>query len=388
MSNPLPPLALYVHWPFCLSKCPYCDFNSHVASSFNHELWLDSYLKELEYFLPELEKRKIKTIFFGGGTPSLMDPSIISGLLEWLKQHELIDIEAEITLEANPTSVESKKLLAFHEAGINRVSIGVQSLIKEDLQKLGRTHSPDAAINAIKSAAGIFDRYSFDLIYSREDQRMLSWQHELEQAMPLAGGHISLYQLTIEKGTPFYTQHKNGELILPENDLAADMYIWTKAYLVNHGYKRYEISNFALPGQECRHNLAYWNYDEYLGIGPGAHSRICLKDSKTPIALMNYNKPDKWLNLVQECGSAIQIQEKLTRREIIEEVMMMGLRLEDGISDAKLRKYLDTTFDDILNMNALQTILDKGFLEYDGNILKLTDKGLLMHSYIVPRVII
>ena len=166
------------------------------------------------------------------------------------------------------------------------------------------------------------------------------------------------------------------------------MYIWTKAYLVNHGYKRYEISNFALPGQECRHNLAYWNYDEYLGIGPGAHSRICLKDSKTPIALMNYNKPDKWLNLVQECGSAIQIQEKLTRREIIEEVMMMGLRLEDGISDAKLRKYLDTTFDDILNMNALQTILDKGFLEYDGNILKLTDKGLLMHSYIVPRVII
>ena len=377
-----------MHWPFCLSKCPYCDFNSHVASSFNHELWLDSYLKELEYFLPELEKRKIKTIFFGGGTPSLMDPSIISGLLEWLKQHELIDIEAEITLEANPTSVESKKLLAFHEAGINRVSIGVQSLIKEDLQKLGRTHSPDAAINAIKSATEIFDRYSFDLIYARENQRMLSWQHELEEAMLLAGGHISLYQLTIEKGTPFYTQHKNGELILPENDLAADMYIWTKAYLVNHGYKRYEISNFALPGQECRHNLAYWNYDEYLGIGPGAHSRICLKDSKTPIALMNYNKPDKWLNLVQECGSAIQIQEKLTRREIIEEVMMMGLRLEDGISDAKLRKYLDTTFDDILNMNALQTILDKGFLEYDGNILKLTDKGLLMHSYIVPRVII
>lgn len=377
-----------MHWPFCLSKCPYCDFNSHVASSFNHELWLDSYLKELEYFLPELEKRNIKTIFFGGGTPSLMDPSIISGIIEWLRKYELIDIEAEVTLEANPTSVEAKKLKAFHEAGINRVSIGVQSFIKEDLEKLGRTHSPDAAIGAIKVAASIFDRYSFDLIYARENQRMLSWQNELKDAMKLAGGHISLYQLTIEKGTPFYSMHQNGELILPENDLAADMYLWTKDYLVQNGYRRYEISNFARPGQECKHNLAYWNYDEYLGIGPGAHSRICLKDSKTPIALMNYNKPDKWLNLVQECGSAIQIQETLTAREIIEEVMMMGLRLEDGISDIKLQKYIDTKFGDILNMHTIETLLDKDFIKYDGNILKLTDKGLLMHSYIVPRIII
>ena len=371
-----------MHWPFCLSKCPYCDFNSHVASSFNHKLWLDSYLKELEYFLPELEKRKIKTIFFGGGTPSLMDPTTISGILEWLEKRGLIenaDDTLEITLEANPTSIETKKLEAFRAAGINRVSIGVQSLIKEDLQKLGRTHSPDTAINAIKSAAGIFDRYSFDLIYARENQRMLSWQHELEKAMALAGGHISLYQLTIEKGTPFYTQHKNGELILPENDLAADMYLWTKDYLVKHGYKRYEISNFALPGQECRHNLAYWNYDEYLGIGPGAHSRICLQDSRTPIALMNYNKPDKWLNLVQECGSAIQTQEKLTRREIIEEVMMMGLRLEDGISDVKLQKYLGIEFNEMLNMVAIKTLRSKGFVKYDGKVLKLTDKGLLMH---------
>ena len=377
-----------MHWPFCLSKCPYCDFNSHVASSFNHELWLDSYLKELAYFLPELQSRRIKTIFFGGGTPSLMDPSIISGILGWLEQHELMHIGVEVTLEANPTSVEAKKLKAFHDAGINRVSIGVQSFIKEDLAKLGRTHSPDAAINAIKAAAGMFDRYSFDLIYARENQRMLSWQNELKDAMTLAGGHISLYQLTIEKGTPFYSMHQNGELILPENDLAADMYLWTKDYLTSHGYKRYEISNFALPGQECKHNMAYWNYDEYLGIGPGAHSRICLKGSRTPLALMNYNKPDKWLNLVQECGSAIQIQEKLTPREIIEEVMMMGLRLEDGITDAKLQKYLATKFDDILNMHTMETLLDKDFITYDGKILKLTDKGLLMHSYIVPRIII
>ena len=316
-----------------------------------------------------------------------MDPSTIYGILEWLKKRDFIASDVEITLEANPTSVETKKLEAFRSAGINRVSIGVQSFVEQDLQQLGRTHSPDTAIRAIKAAAGIFDRYSFDLIYARANQRMLAWQNELEKALKLAGGHISLYQLTIEKGTPFYAQHKNGELILPENDLAADMYIWTKDYLAQHGYKRYEISNFAFPGQECRHNLAYWNYNEYLGIGPGAHSRICLQDSRTPIALMNYNKPNKWLNLVQECDSAIQTQEKLTNREITEEVIMMGLRLEDGISDAKLQKYAESEFINVLNMSAIDMFMDKGFLQYNSDALKLTDKGLLMHSYIVPRVI-
>lgn len=378
-----------MHWPFCLSKCPYCDFNSHVASSFDHKLWLDSYLKELQYFLPELAKRKVKTIFFGGGTPSLMDPSIVEGILEWLMKRDVIpSVSIEITLEANPTSVETKKLEAFRDAGINRVSIGVQSLIPEDLQKLGRTHSPHTAITAIKSASKIFSRYSFDLIYARENQRLLSWQRELEAAIGLAGGHISLYQLTIEKGTPFYTQHQQGELILPENDLAADMYLWTKEYLVKHGYKRYEISNFAVPGHECRHNLAYWHYDEYLGIGPGAHSRMRLQDSQSPIALMNYNKPDKWLNLVQECGGcALQTQEKLSTREITEEILMMGLRLEDGITDEKLQKYLNITFNDVLNMQSIEMLIDKGFVEYDQKVLRLTDKGLLMHNYIVPRVI-
>ena len=377
-----------MHWPFCLSKCPYCDFNSHVASSFDHNLWLESYIKELEYFLPEIAKRKIKTIFFGGGTPSLMDPSTIEKLLKWLRERDLLAAEQiEITLEANPTSVETKKLEAFRASGINRISIGVQSLISEDLKKLGRTHSPDAAINAITAASKIFDRYSFDLIYAREHQRMLSWQNELEAALKLAGGHISLYQLTIEKGTPFYTQFREGSLTLPENDLAADMYLWTKEYLIKHGYKRYEISNFALPGQESQHNLAYWHYDEYLGIGPGAHSRICLEDARSPIALMNYNKPDKWLNLVHECGHGLQVKETLATREVVEEIMMMGLRLEDGITDEKLQKYLDFDFDRILNKQSIEIMIEKEFVQFDGKRLKLTDKGLLMHSYIVPRVI-
>ena len=318
-----------------------------------------------------------------------MDPSIVGGILGWLKRNGLIadDNTIEVTLEANPTSVETKKLEEFHDAGINRVSIGVQSLIAKDLEKLGRTHSPNSAISAIKAATKIFDRYSFDLMYARENQRMLSWQKELEEAMQFAGGHISLYQLTIEKGTPFYTQHQKGELILPENDLAADMYLWTKEYLGKHGYKRYEISNFALPGEECRHNLAYWHYDEYLGIGPGAHSRICLGNANSPLALMNYNKPDKWLNLVQECNHGLQTKEILSDREVIEEIMMMGLRLEDGITDEKLQKYLGIGFDDILDMKSVNMLMDKGFAQYDENVFKLTDKGLLMHSYIVPRVI-
>lgn len=388
MGNFIHPIALYVHWPFCLSKCPYCDFNSHVSSTIDHDLWRNSYLKELEYFLPELSKRKIRTLFFGGGTPSLMEPETVKAIIDWLKKRDLfITGEVEITLEANPTSVETKKLKEFYNAGINRISIGTQSLVAEDLHKLGRTHTPDAAIKAIKSAKSIFPSYSFDLIYARENQKLLSWKKELEEAMKLAGGHISLYQLTIEKGTKFYSMHEKGELFLPENDLAADMYEWTKEYLKGLGYNRYEISNFAIPGHECKHNLAYWNYDEYLGIGPGAHSRICLEESSTPIALMHYNKPDKWLNLVQECGHAIQTREKLLRNEIIEEVLMMGLRLQDGISDIKLKKYLNKSFDEILDLKAVENLMNKGFLEYENNRLKLSNKGIIMHSYIVPRII-
>lgn len=387
MSDLRSPLALYVHWPFCLSKCPYCDFNSHVASNINHDLWLSSYIKELEYFRPEIEKRQINTIFFGGGTPSLMNPSTIEGILRWVKENAYCSPFLEISMEANPTSVETQKLRDFHAAGVNRISIGIQSLIPGDLKALGRTHSVDCATAALSAASKIFDRYSFDLIYAREGQNLKSWQNELKQAALLANGHISLYQLTIERGTPFFALHRDGELILPENDLAADMYLWTKEYLVSLGYKRYEISNFAKEGQECRHNMAYWNYDEYLGIGPGAHSRICLSGSKSPVALMNYHQPDKWLNLIQECGSAIQSNQMLTPKEVIEEILMMGLRLEDGITDRKLVQYLDISFEKVLNIHAIETLMKSGYLKYEGRNLKLTDNGLLMHSYIVPRIL-
>jgi putative oxygen-independent coproporphyrinogen III oxidase len=381
------PLSIYVHWPFCLSKCPYCDFNSHVAEFVDVSLWIKSYIKELEYFRDIIKHRPIKSVFFGGGTPSLMDPQIIFSILEWLRNNCSAHID-EVTLEANPTSVENKKLYAFYEAGINRVSIGIQSLVDNDLKQLGRTHNAKAGIQALKTASQIFDRYSFDLIYARENQTLSMWKNELQQAIQLSGGHISLYQLTIEKGTLFYSMHQNNQLILPPTDIAADMYHWTNQYLRNIGYKRYEISNYALPNQECIHNLTYWNYDEYLGIGPGAHSRLRLKNNKSPSALMNYNTPSKWLNQISEHGHALQINDLLTKQELIEEILMMGLRLEDGITDKMLIKYTNKEFHNILNMKSVEQLLDKHFISFDNSTLKLTDKGLLMHSYIVPRLIL
>lgn len=388
MSNKLPPLALYVHWPFCASKCPYCDFNSHVSNNIDHELWAQSYIKELEYFAPELQKRQIKTLFFGGGTPSLMNPKIVETIINWLKNNTNLAPEIEITIEANPTSVETAKLEAFKAAGINRLSIGIQSFNNMALQKLGRTHSAQSGLYAIQAGAKIFDNYSFDMIYAREGQKLKDWKEELDYALNFAGQHLSLYQLTIEKGTAFYTAYNKGELILPEQDIAADMYLYTRDLLEQKGFVQYEISNFARPGFECKHNLCYWNYEEYLGIGPGAHSRICFENDLIPREIMQYSKPDKWINSISEIGNAMQINTQLTEKEIIEEILMMGLRLSIGITDDKLGKYLQKDFKQILNFPAIDKFMTNKYLEYDGKYLKLTNLGLLLHSYIVPRIII
>lgn len=379
-------LSIYVHWPFCLSKCPYCDFNSHVVESVDHSAWTEAYITELEYFKNILKGRNIRSVFFGGGTPSLMDPNTVSEILKWIYNNASDYIE-EVTLEANPTSIENYKLKAFFEAGVNRLSVGVQSLVKDDLKKLGRTHTAKSAEVALTIAKEIFDSYSFDLIYAREGQTLDMWQNELKKAMKLAGGHISLYQLTIEKGTPFYALHKEEKLILPPNEVAATMYSWTTEYLRDLGYKRYEISNYALENHECLHNLTYWHYGEYLGIGPGAHSRICMEGNNTPSALMNYNSPSKWMNHVMVNNHAIQINDILTERELIEEILMMGLRLETGITDRMLIKYTGLGFKDILDKKSLHTLVSNEFVNFDGKILKLTDKGMLMHNYIVPRLI-
>ncbi|HJD62739.1 MAG TPA: radical SAM family heme chaperone HemW [Rickettsia endosymbiont of Degeeriella rufa] len=378
-------LSIYIHWPFCLSKCPYCDFNSHIANSTDDDNWLKSYEKEIEYFKDIIQNKYIKSIFFGGGTPSLMNPKIVEGIINKISKLARIDKQTEITLEANPTSFETEKFKAFKAAGINRVSIGVQSLREDDLKKLGRTHDSLHAIKTIESANKIFSRVSFDLIYARSSQKLKDWQQELKQAMELVTGHISLYQLTIEKGTPFYKLFHDGNLILPNSDMAAEMYKWTNDYLESQNYFRYEISNYAKKGQECVHNLTYWNYNDYLGIGPGAHSRI-IENPSSVSAIMMWHKPEKWLEAVNNKNNGIQTNSKLTKQEIIEEILMMGLRLKNGINISALEQKIDAKLENILDISSLNHYQELDLISLDEN-LYLTDKGLMLHSYIVPRLL-
>lgn len=378
-------LSIYIHWPFCLSKCPYCDFNSHIANSIDDDNWLKSYEKEIEYFKDIIQNKYIKSIFFGGGTPSLMNPKIVEGIINKISGLARIDKQTEITLEANPTSFETEKFKAFKAAGINRVSIGVQSLREDDLKKLGRTHDSLQAIKTIESANKIFSRVSFDLIYARSSQKLKDWQQELKQAMELVTGHISLYQLTIEKGTPFYKLFHDGNLILPNSDMAAEMYEWTNDYLESQNYFRYEISNYAKKGQECVHNLTYWNYNDYLGIGPGAHSRI-IENPSSVSAIMMWHKPEKWLEAVNNKNNGIQTNSKLTKQEIIEEILMMGLRLKNGINISALEQKIDAKLENILDISSLNHYQELDLIRLDEN-LYLTDKGLMLHSYIVPRLL-
>jgi oxygen-independent coproporphyrinogen-3 oxidase len=350
----------------------------------DHEAFEAAYIRELEYYAKQIQGKYIPSIFFGGGTPSLMKPSLVAKIIDKIREIGIIDQNTEITLEANPTSSEAQKFKDFHSAGVNRLSIGVQSLRADDLKALGREHSASQARAAIEMARNSFSRLSFDLIYARPNQTMEAWQNELQEAISIAGSHLSLYQLTIEKGTPFYKLHRDGKLITPENDLAADMYLWTNDYLKDNGFGPYEISNYAKPSQECRHNLVYWNYDEYLGIGPGAHSR--LHDAGVR-ALMNWHKPEKWAASALESGRGLQKEELLTEQELIGEILMMGLRLESGIGDNALRKLVGKGFDEVLNMDAIGCYIDSGFAQMNLGKLRLTHKGLLMHSYIVPRLI-
>ena len=379
------PVSIYIHWPFCLSLCPYCDFNSHVSDSINHNTWLEAYKKELSYFADRIATRPVKSIFFGGGTPSLMEPKTVLGIISAISDIAVVDKHTEITLEANPTSYELEKFKEFKAAGINRVSIGVQSLRNQRLESLGRKHSAQNALDAIKSAANLFDKYSFDLIYATENQSLKTWQEELKEALKFAGGHISLYQLNIEKGTPFFKLYKDKKLTLPSNDEAADMYEWTNEYLQKNQYKRYEISNYAIRGHECLHNLCYWNYDEYIGIGPGAHSRLHDKDNI--IALMTAHKPQTWLDKVKEFGHGIQTHNLLSKTEIIEEIMMMGTRLEEGVSEKKFQGITKVGFSEVLNLEVVEQLKQQNFVTIGHDRLNLTPKGLLLHSYIVPRML-
>ena len=304
--------GVYVHWPFCKAKCPYCDFNSHVNDSIDHEKWAQSYLREIDHVAAMTPGRHVTSIFFGGGTPSLMQPQTVERILNHIHKVWPVANDVEITLEANPTSVENKKLQDFKTAGINRVSIGVQSLREHDLKFLGREHSASEAVNAIQIANDLFDRVSFDLIYARPDQKISVWREELQEAVQYVTGHLSLYQLTIEQGTPFYTQHARGEFRIPEQDQAGEFYEVTQEILEKAGLSAYEISNHAVEGQESAHNLTYWRYGDYAGIGPGAHGRLSIDGQK--FAARTHRAPDIWLGKVSNDGHGFHPFEEVGSR--------------------------------------------------------------------------
>ncbi len=379
-------IAIYIHWPFCLSLCPYCDFNSYVNNNIDYNQWLECYLKEINYFVDQIKGKIISSIFFGGGTPSLMKPFMVDRIINSLAKVTTISHDCEITLEANPTSYEIKKFKEFRAIGVNRVSIGAQSFNDKGLRILGRTHSAKESINAIKSASTIFPEYSFDLIYARPKQTFQEWQDEIKLALSLAGNHISLYQLVIEKGTIFFLLFKNNKIILPSENQSIVMYNWTNEFLLQHNFYRYEISNYAKSNKKCIHNLSYWNYNEYLGIGPGAYSRIHNFNKVYSIVMLH--KPNKWISSVIENGHGVQNRVQLTVTEIVEEIIMMGTRLVNGISETKLYSLTGLVLKDVLKLEIIDLYIKKGLVKIKDNYFILTPKGLLMHNYLIPRILL
>jgi putative oxygen-independent coproporphyrinogen III oxidase len=328
------PFAVYVHWPFCLSKCPYCDFNSHVRhGGVDEARFLRAYESEIAATAARVPSRIVSSIFFGGGTPSLMQPSTVQTILDCIGKHWSVAPDVEVTLEANPTSVEATRFRGYRAAGVNRVSLGVQALDDAALKELGRLHTAQEALDAVAVARSIFDRYSFDLIYARPQQSLDAWAAELRRAIAEAAEHLSLYQLTIEPDTPFFGLYKAGKLIVPDEDLARDLYDLTQTICSKAGLPAYEISNHARPGAECRHNLVYWRGHDYAGVGPGAHGRLTIDGRR--VATATEKRPEAWLMRVEETGTGFTVDEKLTSGEAADEYLLMGLRLAEGIDTAR-----------------------------------------------------
>ncbi len=330
--------GLYLHWPFCQAKCPYCDFNSHVADTIDQSRWQAAYLCEIKRLGQETPGRVLRSVFFGGGTPSMMDPTLVGGILDCVRETWTVANDCEITLEANPTSVEAGRFAGYRDAGVNRVSMGIQALNDADLKALGRLHSADEAMRAFDVARHAFERVSFDLIYARQGQTLSDWSAELRKALSSAIDHISLYQLTIEEGTAFGDRLAAGRLRnLPDDDTAADMFEATQEICDAAGFPAYEVSNHAAGGQESRHNLIYWQSGDYVGIGPGAHGRITHGGTRwatsTPLG------PTQWLRQVEMTGSGEAPREALTQSDRITEFLLMGLRVAEGFSERRMESF-------------------------------------------------
>ncbi|SQF96938.1 radical SAM family heme chaperone HemW [Bartonella quintana] len=394
------PFGIYIHWPFCAAKCPYCDFNSHVrVHGVDQPRFVKAFKREIETQYHKIGPRHITSIFIGGGTPSLMTPQTVDALLQVLAKTWTVDDKAEITLEANPSSVEANRFYGYRAAGVNRLSLGVQALNDKALRQLGRLHDVKQALHAIVLAREIFPRLSFDLIYARPEQTLEQWKCELFQAIDLAADHLSLYQLTIEEGTAFKRLHAAGRLILPESELAANLYHLTQEMTALHGLPAYEISNHAIPGAESAHNLLYWRYHEYAGFGPGAHGRFIerstnhfspfLKSSSSQIknrersVTINEKHPEYWLELVETKGHGCVETEQLTPLQQANEMLLMGLRLCEGLD---LTRY-ETLTSKSLPIEKLINLKHQGLVETIGHQrLKATAKGRILLDHIISQL--
>jgi putative oxygen-independent coproporphyrinogen III oxidase len=366
------PLAVYIHWPFCRSKCPYCDFNSHVRDGVDAARWSRALLADLDHHAALSPGRPVGSVFFGGGTPSLMPPETVAALLDRVKARWRVAADVEITLEANPNSAEAERFRAFAAAGVNRLSLGVQALDPAALRFLGRMHDRREAIAAIEHARRSFARFSFDLIYTRPGQTTAAWRDELGEGLRLAGDHLSLYQLTIEPGTAFATLARRGELLPADEDTAAALYETTQDRLAAAGLPAYEISNHARPGGECRHNLAYWRYQDYVGIGPGAHGRITRAGVK--YATRQCRAPEAWLAAVEAAGTGLEETARIDRAVAIEEMLMMGLRLTEGVARDRLERATGETLENVFACT-LPALIEGGFLTLDQTRLTATAAG-------------
>ena len=354
--------GVYVHWPFCLSKCPYCDFNSHVRrGGIDEPRFVRAFAAEIASTAARVPGRTVSSIFFGGGTPSLMQPSTVGAVLDAIGQHWTVESDVEVTLEANPTSVEATRFRGYRAAGVNRVSLGVQALDDRALGELGRLHSAREALDAVATARSIFGRYSFDLIYARPQQTPQDWALELKRALSEAGEHLSLYQLTIEPDTPFAALYAAGKLKTPDEDTARAFYDTTQDVCAAHGLPAYEISNHARPGGECRHNLVYWRAHEYAGVGPGAHGRLDIGGERHAIA--TEKRPETWLTRVEAEGNGVVEDEILTREQMGDEFLLMGLRLAEGIDPQRFAALANRPLD----ASRIAELRGHGLLETTGS---------------------
>jgi oxygen-independent coproporphyrinogen-3 oxidase len=381
------PLALYIHWPFCLAKCPYCDFNSHVRPRIDQPRFAGALRAELAWEATRLGRRPLGSIFFGGGTPSLMAPETVAALIADAGAYFDVLPECEITLEANPTSVEAGKFSAFRQAGVNRVSLGVQSLRDADLAALGREHSAAQAIAALEIARKTFPRVSFDLIYARPGQSLADWRAELREALTLAADHLSLYQLTIEPGTAFEGRHRRGEFFLPDDEAAAGLYAATAEAAGQFGLEPYEISNYARPGAESRHNLSYWRYGDYAGIGPGAHGRVTLDGAL--IATRRHRAPEPWAERVERDGHGSTAEEILDPATRAREMLLMGLRLREGIDAARFFGRTGIALADALDADVLEQAEAAGYVVREGGTkIRATEEGRLRLDALLAALVV